>query len=64
MYRFTCKCGVEFETGNYQQRKCSHECGRNRMMEKREIARVEHNVEFIAVDGEGVDTYDVCEGLG
>lgn len=51
-------CDAPFQTAVFRQRKCTPECGRDRSkrqreQEAREKAREEHDVEFIAVDGEG-----------
>jgi hypothetical protein len=60
MYPKTCpKCGVEFQTTNFRQQKCKPDCGRIRdghRNEAREAKANAHEVEFLAVDGEGIDT--------
>lgn len=62
MYTKNCtKCDSEFQTNVYRQLKCRPECGRTRVSAEknrvREIARANHEVEFIGVDGEGVNNW-------
>lgn len=69
MYSRKCKiCGTVFETRTYRKEKCKPDCGRQRRShpgdEKRRVERENHEVEFIGVDGEGInqtvweETYD------
>lgn len=47
-------CGEDFEAVNYRQTKCRKDCGRLDSHAARDLIRARHDVEFIAVDGEGV----------
>lgn len=59
MYPKVCVgCGEPFETSNFNQKKCRKDCKRARSNNSRNKAakakREAHDIEFIAVDGEGV----------
>lgn len=58
-------CGKPFETLTVRQRKCSRECGRIRKAEGRNPTRTEerarHDLEFIGVDGEGVNVHEYVQ---
>lgn len=60
MYARTCRCGTEFETENYQQKKCKKNCGRinARKHTARNERAAKNDYEFVGVDGEGVDRPD------
>lgn len=56
MYERTCKgCGNEFSTGNFNQRRCHVSCGR---APRKKPLRSQRTLEFVGVDGEGVDRPD------
>lgn len=56
MYKKTCTgCGTEFETDNFRKRKCKKDCGRADTHIARTKKNAEHNIQFVAVDGEGVN---------
>lgn len=52
-------CGQPFETNDFRRKKCRRECGRIRKPETRNPTRTkeraQHELEFIGVDGEGVN---------
>lgn len=56
-------CGNEFDTRDRRQKRCKPQCGRKRVRSSqdahraRTAARLEHNLTFIGLDGEGV-THD------
>lgn len=61
-----CACGSQFDTTNLNRRKCKPECGRARSRASkdgaRDRARELHELEFIGVDGEGINVWqDVWE---
>lgn len=61
MYPKTCiGCGNEFETANYRQKRCVPNCSRTSVSKdgSRKAKQLAHDIEFIAVDGEGVDTHE------
>lgn len=54
-YTRTCVgCGNFFDTDNFRQTRCRKDCGREESHAARTADRAHHDVEFIAVDGEGV----------
>lgn len=54
----TCACGATF-TGAPQRKKCSNNCGRKKDHNPRRTKkRLDNDIQFIAVDGEGVDRPD------
>lgn len=58
MYEKTCECGVIFTTPNYNRKRCKSSCRKRNPDTRNNVrahARAEHEVEFIAVDGEGVN---------
>lgn len=58
-YEKTCiSCGNEFVTDNFQKKKCSKNCGNVSLQKKRTENRKNNVLEFIGVDGEGVDRPD------
>lgn len=58
-------CGESFETEKFTQKRCKPGCGRVRTSadknRTRTLKRENHETEFIAVDGEGIDTYEYVE---
>lgn len=50
-------CAKEFSTSNFQQKKCTRDCGKQKNV-ARDIKRANHEIEFIAVDGEGTNSYE------
>lgn len=70
MYLKNCSsCGESFETPTIRQKKCNPECGRSRSRGSRATERKaqrakaraegrDHNLQFIGVDGEGVNTHE------
>lgn len=66
MYQRECvSCGTPFETENFKRSKCRKDCRRARCTAASNVARVRkqdaHELEFIAVDGEGVKRYEVYD---
>lgn len=55
-------CGAEFQTADFRKSKCKKNCNRKRDSVTSNNARKkkqnEHAVEFIAVDGEGINAFD------
>lgn len=59
MYDRTCTgCGNEFATTNFQQKRCNKNCGTVTKHAARAHARLHNDIDFIGVDGEGVDRPD------
>jgi hypothetical protein len=61
MYLKTCAgCGAAFETSSFRKTRCKKNCKRETINRAREIKTERHEVEFIGVDGEGINVwYDV-----
>jgi hypothetical protein len=56
VYKKTCVgCDTEFETENFRKRKCKKDCGRADTHVARTKKNAEHNIQFVAVDGEGIN---------
>lgn len=55
-----CACGVDFEPRNKNQKKCKKDCGRksSSVNKARSSRRLNNELQFIAVDGEGVTRED------
>jgi hypothetical protein len=59
MYDKTCiGCGNEFATGDFRKKRCHPRCGRKTYHNARAEKRATNDLEFIGVDGEGVDRPD------
>lgn len=60
--KFCIGCNVQFETANFRQKRCVKDCSTGRTTQQSHKARAVknalHDVEFIAVDGEGIDTFE------
>lgn len=52
------KCASPFETTNLRQRNCRKDCGRDTHNKARTQKRSEHQTRFVAVDGEGINSYE------
>lgn len=51
-------CGTQFETSNIRKRVCRKDCSRTTKNKARSIKRENNDLQFIGVDGEGVDRPD------
>lgn len=52
--RICAGCEQPFDAANYRQTRCHKDCGRDDAHRARTAVRARHEVEFIAVDGEGI----------
>lgn len=56
MYIKLCEgCGSEFETPTYRKKNCKPRCGKDTHA-ARTVKNAEHDIRFVAVDGEGINT--------
>ena len=59
MYFKTCsQCASPFETNTFRQKKCKPSCGRTNSNRARVSRTESHDLEFIGVDGEGINVWE------